>query len=169
MHQWPRLARASCWSRHLSAMSQGKFGLGTKQVDLLIWSGTSNLELVATWVLAEVSFWAMTCSHLRSRKACVVRLRLVWWPWFCKWLLLIDIREINWLVRWLCRICIFIRKELCLHFVSVDVGQVVEYVLAKIRAYLLGLLIAAIILRCFIQAIISSECLALSFGVLLEE
>ena len=156
MHQWPRLARASCWSRHLSAMSQGKFGLGTKQVDLLIWSGTSNLELVATWVLAEVSFWAMACSHLRSRKACVVWLRLVWWSWFCKRLFLIDVREIYWLVRWLCRVCVFIREELCLHFVSVDIRQVMEYVLAEIRAYFLGLLVASIVLRCFIQAIISS-------------
>ena len=56
-----------------------------------------------------------------------------------------------------------------MHFVSVDIRQVVEYVLAEIRADLLGLLIAAIVLGCFIQAIISSECLTLSFGVLLEE
>ena len=72
-------------------------------------------------------------------------------------------------MRRLCGICVFVRKELCLHFVSVDIRQVVEYVLAEIRAHLLSLLVATVVLGCFIQAIISSECLTLSFSVLLEE
>ena len=59
-------------------------------------------------------------------------------------------------MRRLCGICVFVRKELCLHFVSVDVRQMVEYVLAKIRAHLLSLLIATVVLRGLVQTIIPS-------------
>ena len=67
-----------------------------------------------------------------------------------------------------CRICIFIRQELSLHFVSVHVGQVVEDVLSEVGAYLLGLLVASVVLWCLVEAIVAPQRLPLSFRILLK-
>ena len=54
------------------------------------------------------------------------------------------------LLRWLCLVDFFIGQELVLHFVSVNVGQVMEDIFAEIRCNLVRLLKTTMELLCLI-------------------
>ena len=150
-------------------MPQCEFGLCTKKVNLLVWRWAANLKLVATRMLAQVALRAMTSCHILSPKTCVCWLWLSWSSWFCKRLLFVNVREVYRLMWGFCRVSIFVWEELSLHFVSVNIWQVMEHILSKIRANFLCLLVAPIILWSFVQTIVASQSLSLSFRVLLKE
>ena len=65
------------------------------------------------------------------------------------------------------RVYVFVREELGLHFVSINIREMVEDVLSKIRANFLGLLVAAVVLGCLVQTVVASQSLSFSFRILL--
>ena len=64
---------------------------------------------------------------------------------------------------------ILVRQELSLHLVSVNIGQVMEHVLAKVGGYFVRLAETAKHLLCFVKAVIATKSLPLTLGILLQQ
>jgi hypothetical protein len=61
----------------------------------------------------------------------------------------------------------FVGKELVLHLVSVNIREVVEHIIAKVRCNFLVLFEASVLLLALIERVVSAQCLSLTLRVLL--
>ena len=83
--------------------------------------------------------------------------------------LLVDSGKDDRFLRRLGRVNLFVRQELCLHLVCVNIREMMEDIFAKIWGHFFGLLQASMQLLSLIERVVATQGLPLTFGVLLEK
>lgn len=143
------------WSPFRAALDWCNVGLRTDTV----YQMTSCLRLRALCVtnrLFSGIFWGSSLASRTTHRS------------FCS-RSLNNSRQYDRFLWWLSWFDFFVRQELCLHLVSVNIRQVMEDILSEVTGHLFCASKAAHQLLGFVQAVIATQCLPLTFCVLLQE